>query len=145
MRGWTWLAARPDFFDEKRYSEGDVELESTHGDIRIGRGLDRRSIAPIITMLACSKAHRAEGLVAPTDDPERRGCATATTPPILPCGNGQIDIRAGTLADFAALNKRLTENGITEKRSFVIKTGDLVIGDEVKARHASASRRMAAT
>ena len=39
------------------------------------------------------------------------------------------------VSDFKDLNERLTESGVTESRSFVIKTGDLVIGDEVKARH----------
>jgi len=47
--------------------------------------------------------------------------------------NGAVDIRAQQLDDFAALNERLNRDGVTGGRSFQLKQGDLVIGDELKA------------
>lgn len=125
-----------DFFEEKRYSwGGDVELESTHGDIRIGNGA-AVDLSADYNHAGTLKLTALEGHVAV--DGTIRGAARNGKNPADPAlRNGSIDIRAGTLADFAALNKRLTENSVTEKRSFLIKTGDLVIGDEVKARHVS--------
>lgn len=125
-----------DFFDEKRYSwGGDVELESTHGDLRIGGGAVV-DLSADYNHAGTLKLTALEGLVAA--DGTISGAARNGNNPADPAlRNGSIDIRAATLADFIALNRKLTENGITEKRSFVIKTGDLVIGDEVKARHVS--------
>ncbi|WP_369991108.1 filamentous haemagglutinin family protein [Pseudomonas xanthosomatis] len=46
---------------------------------------------------------------------------------------GAVDIRAQQLDDFAALNERLNRDDVTGGRSFQLKQGDLVIGDELKA------------
>ena len=125
-----------DFFDEKRYSwGGDIELESTHGDIRIGAG-SIVDLSADYNHAGTLKLTALEGLVA-ANGTIRGAVRNGNNPADPGLRSGSIDIRAGTLADFAALNKRLTEYGVTEKRSFVIKTGDLVIGDEVKARHVS--------
>lgn len=47
---------------------------------------------------------------------------------------GTIDVRAGTLADFAGLNRRLTAGGLDGARRFEIATGDLVIGPDAALR-----------
>ncbi|KAG1316519.1 hypothetical protein G6F62_013435 [Rhizopus arrhizus] len=44
-------------------------------------------------------------------------------------------LRAQTLADFADLNARLTGGGVFGARRFQIKRGDVVVGDELRARH----------
>lgn len=53
----------------------------------------------------------------------------------VPFDGGELFVRAQSLQDFAGLNQRLTEGGITGTRSFQLKQGDLVVGDEVKARN----------
>ncbi|WP_165420984.1 filamentous haemagglutinin family protein [Bradyrhizobium sp. Leo170] len=51
--------------------------------------------------------------------------------------SGDFSVTTATLsnADFAALNALLTQGGFFDARSFDIRTGDLVIGDGVKARN----------
>lgn len=53
---------------------------------------------------------------------------------VVPYDSGELVVRAQQLQDFSGLNQRLTRDGVTGARSFQIKQGDLVIGDEVKAR-----------
>ncbi|MFY9349727.1 MAG: filamentous hemagglutinin family protein [Sphingobium sp.] len=53
--------------------------------------------------------------------------------------SGAINVRARSLDDFTALNERLNVGGFFEARGFVVGTGDLVIGDEVRARRVSIS------
>jgi filamentous hemagglutinin family protein len=48
--------------------------------------------------------------------------------------SGSVDLRVTSLADFAGFNQKLNAAGFFEARSFVIKTGDLMIGDEVRAK-----------
>ena len=48
-------------------------------------------------------------------------------------------MRARQLQDFSGLNARLTAGGITGGRTFQLSEGDLVIGDEVKARNVDIS------
>ncbi|HEY8334805.1 MAG TPA: filamentous hemagglutinin family protein [Tardiphaga sp.] len=48
--------------------------------------------------------------------------------------SGSIDLRVTSLADFVGFNQKLNAAGFFEARSFVIKTGDIVIGDEVRAK-----------
>ena len=52
---------------------------------------------------------------------------------------GSIDVRARVLDDFAGLNARLNEGGVFGGRSFVVKTGDLTIGDELRANRIEVS------
>jgi filamentous hemagglutinin family protein len=52
---------------------------------------------------------------------------------------GQIGVGAQNLGDFAALNTRLNDGGFFDVRSFDIKQGDLVVGNEVKASSVSIS------
>ncbi|MGF6416711.1 filamentous hemagglutinin family protein [Stenotrophomonas sp. AN71] len=52
----------------------------------------------------------------------------------VPYDGGELVVRAQQLQDFSGLNQRLTHDGVTGARSFQLKQGDLLIGDEVKAR-----------
>lgn len=122
-----------DFFDETRYSwGGDVELESATGDVIAAAGstIDLsadHNHAGTLKVTALNGAASLDGVI---EAHARHGDAT----PDASLRNGSIDVRANVVSDFEALNERLTETGVTESRSFVIKTGDVVIGDEVKAR-----------
>ncbi|SAI46082.1 Heme:hemopexin utilization protein A [Bordetella ansorpii] len=51
----------------------------------------------------------------------------------VPYSGAEITVRAQTIADFSALNERLTRDAVFGARSFQIKQGDLVIGDELRA------------
>jgi filamentous hemagglutinin family protein len=53
--------------------------------------------------------------------------------------SGDFSVSAGTLADFAGLNAALNQGGIFDARSFDLKTGNLTIGDGVKARNVTVS------
>ncbi len=53
--------------------------------------------------------------------------------------SGDFSVAAGTLGDFAGLNALLTQGGFYDARSFDIRTGDLTIGDGVKARSVTVS------
>jgi len=122
-----------DFFDETRYSwGGDVELESAKGDVVLSSGskIDLSADynhAGTLKVTALNGAATLDGVI---EAHARNGDKA----PDASLRNGSIDIRANVVSDFKDLNERLTESGVTESRSFVIKTGDLVIGDEVKAR-----------
>jgi filamentous hemagglutinin family protein len=133
------LAGRAtDFFEETRYGwGGDAELESTHGSViqAAGSAID---ISANYNHAGLLKVTALEGAVVLNGALEghARGADGRPDPSLR---NGSIDVRAGILDDFAGLNTRLTGGGVTESRSFVIKTGDLTIGDEVQARHVSIS------
>ncbi|WP_158231291.1 filamentous hemagglutinin family protein [Bradyrhizobium sp. C9] len=55
--------------------------------------------------------------------------------------SGDFSVTAASMSsvDFAALNALLTEGGLFDARSFDIRTGDLVIGDGVKAHSVTVS------
>ncbi len=53
--------------------------------------------------------------------------------------SGDFNVSAGTLADFAGLNASLNQGGFFDARSFDIKSGDLTIGDGVKAHQVTVS------
>lgn len=52
---------------------------------------------------------------------------------------GVVDIRARQLDDFAALNERLNRDDMTGGRSFQLRQGNLVVGNELKANEVSIS------
>lgn len=57
----------------------------------------------------------------------------------VPYDGGELVLRARQLQDFSGLNTRLTAGGITGGRTFQLSEGDLLIGDEVKARNVDIS------
>lgn len=122
-----------DFFEETRYSwGGDVELESAQGNViasagsKIDLSADHNH-AGTLKVTALNGAATLNGVI---EAHARNGDKA----PDASLRNGGIDIRANVVSDFLELNERLTQTGVTESRSFVIKSGDVVIGDEVKAR-----------
>lgn len=124
------------FFDETRYSwGGDVELESATGNVLMAKGavID---LSADYNHAGLLKVTAIKGLVTldGTISGKARNGEQAPNPELR---NGGIDIRAGQIASFAALNARLNDGSVTQSRSFLVKTGDLVIGDEVKARNVS--------
>lgn len=124
------------FFDETRYSwGGDVELEATRGGISMAQAaaIDLSADFNHAGLLKVTAMNGAVALDGAIKGQARNG-ENAANPALR---NGGIDVRAGQLADFGGLNRRLNETGVTESRNFIIKTGDLVIGDEVKARNVS--------
>jgi len=128
-----------DFFEETRYGwGGDVELESAHGSVvqAAGSTIDISADHNHAGLLKVTALNGAVALNGALDGHARGG---AGQPVDRSLRGGSIDVRAGTLDDFAGLNRRLTGSGVTESRSFVIKTGDLAIGNEVQARHVSIS------
>ncbi|ALR20902.1 filamentous haemagglutinin family protein [Sphingobium baderi] len=133
------MAGRPtEFFDQTRYSwGGDVVLESAHGDVSLAQGASI-AIGAQHNHAGTLKVTAVEGTV--TLDGAITGHATGADDEADPeLRNGSIDIRAGTIADFAGLNTGLTESGVTDSRSFIVKTGDLAIGDEIVARNVTIS------
>jgi filamentous hemagglutinin family protein len=54
---------------------------------------------------------------------------------MVPYDAAELTVRAQTLVDFAGLNTRLNTGIVSGARRFQIKQGDLVVGDEVKARN----------
>ncbi|MES2032252.1 MAG: filamentous hemagglutinin family protein [Pseudomonadota bacterium] len=53
----------------------------------------------------------------------------------VPAAGSEITVRAQAVSDFAGLNARLTNGQVFGARRFQIKQGDIVIGDEVRARN----------
>jgi filamentous hemagglutinin family protein len=124
------------FFDETRYSwGGDVELESATGNVLMAKGavIDLSADynhAGLLKVTAIKGMATLDGTISG----KARNGEHQPNPELR---NGSIDIRAGQIAGFAALNARLNDSGVSHSRSFLVKTGDLMIGDEVKARNVS--------
>lgn len=57
----------------------------------------------------------------------------------MPYKAGGVDIRAQQLGDFVALNQRLNQGQVLGSRSFQLKQGNLMIGDELKANQVNVS------
>ncbi len=121
------------FFDVTRHSfGGDVVLESRQGDVRQAAGatLDvsaRGSDAGTV------KASAANGQVALEGDL----IARAGDQPDNGFEGGSIQVEGLTILDFVGLNQRLGDGGFDYRRDFTLGSGDLVIGDELRARHLS--------
>lgn len=127
--------------DVTQYSwGGDVLLESTSGNIAqapgsvidvSASGNDAGTIALTATDAAAGRITLA-GTLKGAGGKDRKGAG--------------IDLRAQTIgtpaslsSDFAALNTALNAAGFTESRSFDLKQGDLVIGNELKAHSVAVS------
>ena len=132
---------RIEFFDVSKYSwGGDFIAESTHGNIvqTAGSIIDvsaQNNDAGVVQLTATDAA---AGRVLLNGTLRGQGGAQHE--------GGSLDIRAQLIggarnltSDFAALNAKLNEAGFFGLRSFVLKQGDLVIGDGVKAREVSVS------
>ena len=137
------LAGRPVAFGElTKYSwGGDVTLESRHGDITQAAGsrIDlsaKYNRAGRLTAIALDEnAGRVDLqgsiLGSASGDYDAGGSR-------VPYAYGGVDIRAQQV-DFTALNQRLNDGQVYGSRSFQLKRGNLVIGDEVRAREVNIS------
>ncbi|PLY45348.1 hemagglutinin [Janthinobacterium sp. ROICE36] len=132
------------FFDVDKYSwGGDVTLDSRAGDIG-------QAAAAVIDLSAENnragslKAVALDGAAGMVDlQGKIVGGASGSYDAggsVVPYKKGSVDVRAHTLgaggtldSQFAVLNTRLTEGGVTGGRSFQLKQGDLTIGNELKA------------
>ncbi|QOF76402.1 filamentous haemagglutinin family protein [Variovorax sp. 38R] len=126
------------FFEQTRYSRGgDLEVTSTAGNIVQTAG----------SVIDLSATHNRGGTMQATAlgagagriDLGGRILGTASGAydaggTVVPYDAAEINVRGQTVADFAGLNTRLNEGGVTGARRFQVKQGDLAIGDEVKAR-----------
>lgn len=138
------LAGRTIAFDDvERHSWGGaVILESRDGNIRQAAGsvIDlsaENNHAGRLTAAALSSLGGVvdlQGSILGSASGEYNAGGT-----MVPYRGGVIDLRAQSLgggalsAEFASLNTRLNDGGMSGGRSFQLKQGDLTIGDEVQA------------
>ncbi|MBO4224090.1 filamentous haemagglutinin family protein [Bradyrhizobium neotropicale] len=121
------------FFDVTKYSwGGDVVMESAGGTIAQQAG----------SIIDVSAAHNDAGSIRAAA--VGAGGTVAFHGTLRGAGgdgfeSGGFDLRAFTLADFAGLNGKLTDGRFFGARSFVLKTGNLEIGNEVRAREVNIS------
>lgn len=132
------------FNDVTRYSAGgEVILQSQNGNIRQadGSSIDLSARNNQAGRLSAAALDEAAGIVdlrgrilgSSTGEYDAGGTA-------MPYLAGGVEIQAqhlgssGSLSEqFAALNQRLNDGQVFGSRSFQLKQGDLVIGDELKA------------
>ncbi len=122
-------------FDVASYSwGGDVAIESADGSVvqAAGSMIDisaEQNAAGSLSVTALEGQASLAGTI--------RGTATGVTHVgggvMLPNLSGRISVRGQTIADFVGLNNRLGAGGVFGARSFQIKQGNLVVGDELKA------------
>lgn len=131
------------FNDVVRYSwGGDVLLKSQAGNIRQAAGsvIDLSARNNYAGTLSAYALNDAAGLVdlqgqilgSASGDYNAGGTR-------VPYAAGGVDIRAQRVGDFATLNQRLNRDQVFGSRSFQIKRGDLVIGNELKANEINVS------
>ncbi|WP_174984952.1 filamentous haemagglutinin family protein [Pandoraea commovens] len=138
------LAGRKlDFFDVSKYSwGGDVLLSSANGNVRQAAGsrIDLSAMENRAGKLSVVALGASGGNVSLLG--KLLGSATGQYDAggtLVPFSAGGIDVRAQRIDDFTALNARLTDGGVFGSRSFQIKQGDLVVGDELRAREITLS------
>ncbi|MBO9356998.1 filamentous hemagglutinin N-terminal domain-containing protein [Bordetella petrii] len=135
------LAGRKiDFFDVGKYSwGGDVMLSSRHGNVvqhaasTIDLGAEYNRAGKLTALALEGMADLAGAIVGVSTGHYDAGGTQ------VPFAAGYLDVRAQRIADFAGLNERLTQGGVFGGRSFQLKQGDLVIGNELKAREINVS------
>lgn len=135
------LAGRKiDFFDVSKYSwGGDVVLESRGSDVLLAASsrIDLSAVnnrAGKLGAFAMLGAVDLAGQILGGSSGYYDAGGTE-----VPFAAGRIDVRGQSIAGFADLNTRLTSGGVTGGRSFQLRQGDLVIGDEVRAHEVNVS------
>jgi filamentous hemagglutinin family protein len=127
------------FFEQTRYSKGgDLLINSAAGNITQAAG----------SVIDVSATHNRGGAIKVVALGEQAGhIALAGTikggssgtydagGTYVPYSAAELTLRAQTIDDFASLNQRLNDGDVFGARRFQLKQGDLVVGDEVKARH----------
>lgn len=125
-------------FDATQHSwGGDVSIESDRGNITQSAGsvIDlsaETNQAGKLTVVALA-ANAGHVDLAGTIRGTASGRYDAGSGVYLDYLSGRVEVRGQTIAGFTGLNQRLGAGGIFGERSFQIKQGDLVVGDELKA------------
>lgn len=129
--------------DVDKYSwGGDVELSASEGDIRSDAAsrIDlsaRNNRGGRLTVDAMGEqGGRVELAGSILGDASGQTTAGGS---VVPWDAGEVVLRARRLQDFQGLNQRLNQGGVTGARSFQLGEGDLVVGDEVRARYVDIS------
>lgn len=130
------------FFDVTRDTwGGDIEITSEHGNVvqQAGATIDVSAANEDAGSLSLAALHASNGRVA-LNGTLRGSGASGYDQGRFMLGAQRIGDSAATLsADFAALNTVLTDAGFIGARGFAFKQGDLIIGNEVKAREVTVS------
>ncbi|GGB95598.1 hypothetical protein GCM10007205_01040 [Oxalicibacterium flavum] len=128
------------FFDVSKYSwGGNVTLDSRQGNVvqHAASSIDLSAAnnrGGKLTVLALAGTADLRGGIEGGSSGHYDAGGTQ-----VPFASGYFDVRGRRIADFAGLNARLTEGEVFGGRSFQLKEGDLVIGDELKAREINVS------
>ncbi len=131
------------FHDVSKYSwGGEVVLDSRGGDVRQAAGsrIDISAVSNRAGKLTATALGQEAGTVALLG-----GIAGGSSGHYdaggteVPFAAGGADIRGQHIADFGGLNQRLTDGGVVGSRSFQLKQGDLVLGNELRAREINVS------
>ncbi|WP_189392625.1 filamentous haemagglutinin family protein [Alcaligenes pakistanensis] len=135
------MAGRPiSFFDVSKYSwGGELTLDSRRGNVIQDAAslIDvsaQQNRAGKLTALAMDGLVDLRGRFAGAGSGHYDAGGT-----LVPFASGFIDVRAQQIADFTGLNMRLNEGSVWGGRSFQLRQGDLMIGNEVKAREVNVS------
>ncbi len=129
--------------DVRKYSwGGDLILDSRSGNIRQASGStvdlsarnNRAGLLTAIALDADAGQIDLQGHILGAASGYYNAGGT-----LVPYAGGAVDLRGQRLGDFAALNQRLTRDQVFGSRSFQIKQGDLVIGNELKANDINVS------
>ncbi len=129
--------------DVDKYSwGGDVELSASEGNVR----------AEAASTIDVSATYNRGGRVTVNAMGDQGGAVdlagtilgsasghTDAGGTLVPWDGGELVLEARRLQDFQGLNQRLNAGGVTGARSFRLGEGDLVVGDEVKARYVDIS------
>ena len=121
------------FFDVTKHSwGGDVEMRSADGRIVQAAG----------SVIDVSAAHNEAGSI--TVEAVGASGSVAFNGTLRGDGadgydDGAFDVRTRTLADFAGLNRLLNAGAFFQSRSIAVKTGNLVVGNEVRANRVTLS------
>ncbi|WP_413458380.1 filamentous haemagglutinin family protein [Herbaspirillum huttiense] len=126
------------FFEQTRYSRGgDLILDSSAGNIvqAVGSVVDLSAVnnrAGRLQAVALGSGAGAIDLAGSI-----LGRATGSYDAggsMVPFDGGEVTVRGQTIADLAGLNMRLNGGEVFGARRFQTKQGDLVVGNEIKAR-----------
>ncbi|WP_242557987.1 MULTISPECIES: filamentous haemagglutinin family protein [Pandoraea] len=138
------LAGRKlDFFDASKYSwGGDVIVSSANGNVHQAAGsridlsaqFNRAGKLTVAAVGPTGGVVSLAGKVLGSASGEYDAGGTN-----VPFAAGGLDVRAQRIDDFVGLNTRLNDGGVFGSRNFQTKQGDLVVGDEIRAREISLS------
>ncbi len=119
------------YFDVNKYGwGGDLVLTSDHGGITQDAG----------ALIDVSATYNQAGSIAAiADDGHIALNGTLRGSAVSDSQSGSIGLRAQSLGDFAALNAMLNDSGFFRSRAFVLRQGDLTVGDGVRAQSVSIS------